>query len=76
MSGLGSLIGSLFLGPVAKAILGKPKRPKPQLQQTTDTGAQDAAARDALSRRRGAAANAILGAKGAESSTGKSSLGK
>lgn len=66
---LGSVIGA------GASILSRPKRPKPVLQQTVDKGAEEVFARDRLSRRRGAAANAILGAKGAESSTGKTSLG-
>jgi|688.fasta_scaffold01422_20 hypothetical protein len=62
---------------VAGLLAGKKKKeaPAPQIQQTRDTGAEDVFARDRLSRRRGAASNAILGAMGAESSTGKRQLG-
>lgn len=65
-----------LLGSGAASLLGgKKKPPKPLLQPTVDQAARDAQSRDVLSKRRGAAANAILGAKGAESSAGKMRLG-
>ncbi len=71
-----SFLKPLIIGPLAKFLLGKPKKaPAAQIQQTRDTGAEEVFARDRLSRRRGAASNAILGAMGAESSTGKRQLG-
>jgi hypothetical protein len=68
------LVGGLLAGRNA-LLAGKKKAPAPQIQQTRDTGAEEVFARDRLSRRRGAASNAILGAMGAESSTGKRQLG-
>lgn len=73
------LAGPLFSGLVGskilKSVVGKKKQPKPLLQQSPDDAADLAKRRDMVSRRRGAAANAIMGAMGAESSAGKRQLG-
>lgn len=58
------------------SMLSKPKVPKPTPQPTPNAAAEDALKRDQLARRRGPAANLLLGALGAESSAGKkTSLG-
>lgn len=74
MSVVGKVLKSV--GGVAGMLLGKkPKAPAALMQPTIDQAARDAQSRDLLSKRRGAGANAILGAKGAESSAGKTRLG-
>lgn len=76
MSGAGKILRGV-IGGAAGLLLGgkKAKPPAALLQPTIDQAARDAQSRDLLSKRRGAAANAILGAKGAESAAGKSRLG-
>lgn len=65
--GVGGAIASLF---------SKPKAPTPQPVPTRDMATEEAMKRDTVARRRGAAANALLGASGAESGTGgKTALG-
>jgi hypothetical protein len=75
MSGNGLLS---FLSPVGSLLFGKPKAKAQAPIQTPqrNDAAEAAAKRDVVSRRKGVAANLILGAGGAESSTGgKSTLG-
>ena len=67
-----------YSGGVAGWMLNGKKKPKPvvpAMQPTVGPAASVAQSGDILSKRRGAGANAILGAKGAESSAGKSRLG-
>lgn len=71
----GPLLGGLFGSQIIKAVAGKKKQAKPLVQQSPDDAADLAKRRDMVSRRRGSATNAILGAMGAESSTGKRQLG-
>lgn len=61
---------------VGKALSGKPKAPTATRLPTRNGAADALASSDRFNRRRGGAANAILGARGAESSAGgKTQLG-
>jgi hypothetical protein len=66
-------------GLVSGLLFGKPKapaQPAPTLAPRRDEAREAADLRDRVSKRRGVAANLILGAGGAESSTGgKNALG-
>lgn len=64
------------IGSAAVSLSNKPKMPAPLKQQTRNDAAEAAGKRDVLSRRRGVAANMLLGSSGAESQAGgKSALG-
>lgn len=68
---VGSVVGGLLFGK-KKA----PAQPAPVLAPQRNEAREAADARDRVSKRRGVAANLILGAGGAESSTGgKTALG-
>lgn len=71
-------IGKALLSPIGAILGNQPKTPAPLPAPTTDQAAQAAAQQDALSKRRGPMADMLLGAAGAESTTGaakKTSLG-
>lgn len=57
--------------PITALLGGQPKAPTPLPQPTVDQAAQRAAQQDVLSARRGAGADMLLGAAGAESTQGK-----
>ncbi|MFZ5704923.1 MAG: hypothetical protein ACOY5R_06610 [Pseudomonadota bacterium] len=54
---------------MASALFGKPKMPAPVPVATRDMAAENAAASDEIRKRRGAAANVLMGFTGAEAST-------
>lgn len=72
-------IGKMLVSPIAAVLgAGTPKPPQPLPQPTTDQAAKAAAEQDQLSKRRGPLADMLMGAAGAESTTGaakKTSLG-
>lgn len=66
----------LAAGASAAQLLSKPKAPKATPVPTVNKAAEDAQKRDMLARRRTPAADMLMGAGGAESSTGaKTALG-
>lgn len=72
------LIASTVVGAagVASSLLSKPKQVAAPVVPTRNAAAERAQTEDRVSRRRGVAANLILGAQGAESSAGnKTALG-
>lgn len=76
MSFVGDVVKGAF-GVLSPLLFGKkPKVPDPVPQATRNEAAEEALKRDRVAKRRGAAANLLLGAAGAESSAGKkTSLG-
>lgn len=68
--------GISAVGVGAQLLTKKPAIPKQLKRPTQNKSAENAAKRDVLSKRRGAAANLLTGSSGAESSTGgKTALG-
>lgn len=70
ISGVAGLVGA-----GASLILATKKPPAAPKAPTRNEAAEAAIERDRLSRRRGVGANLLLGATGAESSAGKTTLG-
>lgn len=72
IAAIGGVVGSLLLGKKKT-----PAQPAPTLAPQRNEARERADVRDRVSKRRGVAANLILGAGGAESSTGsgKTALG-